>query len=258
MPGIAAARRDRNLFRIVGFVVTAASHETTGSQMRQIATLEIAPRSGLAERCQRTEDQLRIVGFQTFVVEAQRRQVARLEGLEHDIGFRRQPPEQRPPALGLQVQCDAALGGVVVPERQAAVAMRLIVEKRADGPGFRTRRRFDLDHISAQIGHQLPGELALFIRQLEHSKPVQRARPDRIRLRRYGGRLRRRHGDILPRAVGRNRIDIVEAVHLFRPEDIVLDSFDDFFMAQAEQAFQHLLRMLADEGRRAMVRHRCG
>ena len=50
VPGIAATRGDRNLLRIVCFIVTATAHETAGGQMRQVTALEIAPRPRLAER----------------------------------------------------------------------------------------------------------------------------------------------------------------------------------------------------------------
>ena len=90
-------------------------------------------------------------------------QITWLESLEHNVCVRRQLSEQHPTVFGLQVQRDTTLGCIVVPEGQATISMWMIIEERPNGPRARTCWRLDLDHVGAQVSHQLAGELALFV-----------------------------------------------------------------------------------------------
>ena len=53
--------------------------------------------------------------------------------------------------------------------------MRNVVEERPNLPALLPAGRFDLDHIGPEIAQQLAAELALFIRQFEHSQSRQRS-----------------------------------------------------------------------------------
>ena len=84
--------------------------------------------------------------------------------------------EQLAPVRGFQIEGDAAFGRVVVPERQAALRVRDVVEERPDMAAALAAGRFDLDHIGAEVAEQLAAELALFVRELQDPQACQRAR----------------------------------------------------------------------------------
>ena len=182
VPGIAAARRDRRRVRHVRLVIAGRRHFATRRHVQQVAREVIAPRAGLAEWGQRA-DQPGVVFPQRFVSEPDRGQEAGPEGFDDDIRRRRQAAEQRAAIGGLKAQRDAALRGVVVPERQAALGMRHVVDKRPDMAARLAARRLDLDHVGPEIAEQFAAELARLVRQLQHPQAGQRARqvPDRPR-----------------------------------------------------------------------------
>ena len=74
----------------------------------------------------------------------------------------------------LEIERDAALRGVVVPERAGCdrdAARRRGTARR----GARlAARRLDLDHVGAEIAEQLAAELALLVGQLQHAQAGQR------------------------------------------------------------------------------------
>ena len=108
--------------------------------VQQVAGEIVAPRAGLAERGQRAHDQAGSSVAQVLVTEPERRQKARPEGFDDDIRRCRQTAEQSGPVGGLDIERDAAFRRVVVPERQAALRVRDVVEKRAKLPAGRCRR----------------------------------------------------------------------------------------------------------------------
>ena len=80
------------------------------------------------------------------------------------------------PVGGFQIEGDAALGRVVVPEGQAALRVRDVVEEWPDMAAALAAGGFDLDHIGPEVAEQLAAELAGFIRELQDSQACQRAR----------------------------------------------------------------------------------
>ncbi len=174
VPGIAAAGRNGRRVRYIGIVVAGRRHFAARRHVQQITGEKVAPRPGLAERGQRAHNQARVLLAQGFVAEPERRQKARRQGFEDDIRRFRQPPEQRGAVGGFDIECDAAFGRVVVPERQAAVGVWNIVEKRPELAARRTAGRLDLDHVGAEIAEQFAAELTGFVRQFENTQAGQR------------------------------------------------------------------------------------
>src|SRR5262245_21599051 len=101
--------------------------------------------------------------------------MARRERLQDDICCRRQTPKKLSAVLNAEVEGHAALGGVVVPERQTAVLVWDIVEKGPHAARGLAAERLDLDDIGAQITEQLAAELSLLIGQLQNSQSCKRA-----------------------------------------------------------------------------------
>ncbi len=117
---------------------------------------------------------------QRVVTEPEGFQEARPEGFQNDVRCRRQTTEQLAPVGGFQIEGDAALGRVVVPEGQAALRVGDVVEERPHLATGLAAEGFDLDHISPEIAEQLAAELAGFIRELQDSEAGERARQIRI------------------------------------------------------------------------------
>ena len=63
-----------------------------------------------------------------------------------------------------------------MPERQAAFPVGNIVHERTETATGFSARRFDLDHVGAQVGQQLAAKLALLVADFQHAQAVQRAR----------------------------------------------------------------------------------
>jgi hypothetical protein len=74
--------------------------------------------------------------------------------------------------FGIEIENDAPLAKIVVPEMQATVGMRIIVVKRTVAPGFFSTKRFYLDNVRTQTRKNLPAVLAKFVRQLDHADAV--------------------------------------------------------------------------------------
>ena len=128
----------------------------------------IPPGAGLAERRQRAHDQPGI-----FLLEAirspepsdARKPGRNVSSMTSAVAARRR--NSCAPISGFQIEGNAALGRVVVPERQAAVRMRDVVEKRPDMPAALAAGGFDLDHVGPKVAEQLAAELALFIGEFQ-------------------------------------------------------------------------------------------
>ena len=81
-------------------------------------------------------------------------------------------------AIGVrrEVEGDAALAGVVVPEVERAVGVLDVLVERADAPLGHAARRLHLHHVRAEVGHELAAPLAELVRELEHAHAGERAR----------------------------------------------------------------------------------
>ena len=79
---------------------------------------------------------------------------------EHVGGGEQVDPDRSAAVVALEVDDDAALAAVVVPEGEAAIGVGLIVDVRADVPRGRALGRLDLDHLGAEVDELQPGHLA--------------------------------------------------------------------------------------------------
>src|SRR5215472_14782302 len=96
--------------------------------------------------------------------------------LENDIGGSCQTPKEVAAISGFEVERDAALRRVVVPERQAPLRVRAIVEEGADMAAWLAAWRLDLDDIGTQITQQFTAELACLVGQFQNPNLGQRTR----------------------------------------------------------------------------------
>jgi hypothetical protein len=92
---------------------------------------------------------------QLFVAQATRREVSGREVLEHDVRREREAPREGPPLVGLQVEDDGALRGVVHPELEAGVDALFIAEVGRRVPLPAAPGGLDLDDVGAEVGEQL-------------------------------------------------------------------------------------------------------
>ena len=91
------------------------------------------------------------------------------EGLQDHVRRRYQSLEQVLALSGLQAEGNAPLGGVVMPEKEAALTMGGVLQERPHGPGVVPAGRLYLDDLGAQVGHELAAEVALLVGQLQDS-----------------------------------------------------------------------------------------
>src|SRR5262249_13142538 len=98
------------------------------------------------------------------------------KGLQYDIRGCRQTPEKLMAVGSLEIERDAAFGGVVIPEGERAFRVRNVVEKRPDTAAGLAPGRGDLDNIGTEIAEELAAKLALFICELENSQASERGR----------------------------------------------------------------------------------
>ena len=94
-----------------------------------------------------------IVGPQSLMIEPNGRHISWRETFQYYIRCRGEPTKQCPPILIFKVQGHAAFGGVVVPEGETAVTVRLIVEEWSYSPCSLARRWFDFNHVGTKVGH---------------------------------------------------------------------------------------------------------
>src|SRR5207302_4869410 len=73
------------------------------------------------------------------------------------------------------VERDAALAGVVVPEVEAALGMRILAGVRADAARRTAFGRLDLDDVRAHVGEQFAAPLAVLIGEFDDADAVERA-----------------------------------------------------------------------------------
>jgi hypothetical protein len=135
-------------------------HDAAHALDHEIVARTLRIGAGLAEAGDRAINELRIDGFQAFIVEAVFLEASDLEVLHHDIGFGGQIAQQLL-AFGLRhVDGDrllAAIGGEVI-GRIAARSIRIGDEGRAPASRIVTfAGLFDLDHLGPEIGEDLGG-----------------------------------------------------------------------------------------------------
>ena len=93
---------------------------------------KVAIRAGLSERRDRTQHQRGILAMENVPAKPELVDRARREALDHDVGGARELKQNVGAARMLEVERQRSLVEIVEPEKQAAVAMRQVVEERAD------------------------------------------------------------------------------------------------------------------------------
>jgi hypothetical protein len=155
--------------------VAGEREHTTHRQGDQVRRKVVRVRPPAPERGDRAVNQPRIELAQLGFVRQQAPGLGRREALHQHVGRRQQPPKDRLPVLRREVEGEAALARVVVPEVERAILVRLVVEGRR-----RTRRRagrrLDPDHVRAKVRQQLRRVLAELTREVQHTNVVQRGR----------------------------------------------------------------------------------
>ena len=170
---VSPAAHRRNLM----VIIAAAPHRPPERQRRQVAALIVPVRPLLSERRYRDHHQRRIDGAQLLVSQPQRPHIPDPLAIHYHVRRRRQILEYPPPPLALQVESDAPLAGVVVPEEQAPVPARLILVERLVAPRRVARRRLHLDYVRAHVRQRLPAPRPYLPADLQHPNIVQNAIP---------------------------------------------------------------------------------
>jgi hypothetical protein len=111
------------------------------------------------------------------VIEPEGRQEAGPEGFQNDVRCRRQAPEKLAAVSSVQIEGDATLGRVVIPEGRTALRVGDVIEERPNMAGGLATGGFDLDNIGPEIAEKLAAELAGLIRELQDSQAQQRDKP---------------------------------------------------------------------------------
>ena len=154
-------------------VVTAVHHDAAQRQMNEIAAFEIGPRAGIPERADPQIDQSRIGRSQSFEGEVSVCKIPPRTRIQHDVGCGREPQERLLPVGLVEIDDDAALAEVVVPEMQALLRRRHIPAERPDSPRRFAFRRLDLYDVGAQACEHPAGILSRLVGKLEHSDAVE-------------------------------------------------------------------------------------
>ena len=128
----------------------------------------VPPGAVLTEWRDGAHDQAGIILRKRFVAQTETGQVPGWEAFQHQPGSGGKLAEDLP-AFGLgDIKSHAPFGGVVVPEIETSLWVRLVIQKRPDISGLLAAGRFDLYHVGAQVGHQFAAELGMLARQFQH------------------------------------------------------------------------------------------
>ena len=100
------------------------------------------------------------------MAQAQSWEVSGRVGLQEHVSCRHQAEEESLALRRFEIKGNAALGGIIVPEVEAALRMRNVIEERAYRAGVLPAGRLDLDDVGTKVCHQFAAELALLVRKL--------------------------------------------------------------------------------------------
>ncbi len=95
--------------------------------------------------------------------------------VDQNGGLADQPAQNVRALAGLEVERDAALGEIVMPEIKTAIGMRLVVVKGSDFARRTAAGRLDLDNVGSGAGEELAAELAFLIAQFKHANVEQKS-----------------------------------------------------------------------------------
>src|SRR5215471_5571167 len=114
--------------------------------------------------------------------------------------------------------------------------MRSVTVERSDAPLLAALRRFQLDHIGAEVAQQLARPLPFYVAELQDTQAPQGAMTTRCRLGEDAPYWRRN-------ALGDGGIDCLEQVrferNLFRPERPVVVPFSQQLPRQPQRVAKH-------------------
>ncbi len=153
-------------------VVATVHHDAAQRQMNEIAALEVGPRAGIAERADPQTDQPWIGRTQPVEGEVPVGKIPARARIQHDVGGGRELQERLLPVRLVEIDDDAALAEVVVPEMQALLRRRHIPR---NGPMRRVASPsggLGLDGVGAQAGEHPTGVFACLVGKLEHPDAV--------------------------------------------------------------------------------------
>ena len=136
----------------------------------------IAIWTGLSERRNRAQHERWILPMQNFPAKPELVHRAGSEALDNDVGAARELKQDVGAARMLEVQRQRALVEIVEPEKEAAIAMRQIVEEGADAASVVAVGRLDLDNVGAHVAQDSRAELCAMSRQVEDAQARERAR----------------------------------------------------------------------------------
>ena len=116
----------------------------------------------------------RVAAGQRLRRQAQPRGLFGPERVQQHVGIAEQRLQPRPPLGRRDVQAAAALGAVEEDEEAAALRVRLVAGKRSVGAERIASRRFDLDHLGAEVAEELAGVgQRLALADLDDAQPVE-------------------------------------------------------------------------------------
>ena len=141
--------------------------------MDEVRTLIAGPGPIVPEGADPYPDESRIGGHDGVPVDSCAAEIARRGGLEEDIGRAQQVRQLLPARFFGEVGCQAPLPEVVVPEMEAAVRVRLVVEEGTDRAGTIPTWRLHLDDVGAEARQHLARVLTLFVGQFDDADAVQ-------------------------------------------------------------------------------------
>ncbi len=154
----------------------------------EILGLVEAVRPGLPEGRDAGHDQARSAAREIRIGETALRHQAGPFAFDDKIGFRHERTKVVLAVRRIEIERDAALADVLVNELERSIRPGLPVDERRPMARRRAARRLDQDHISTQIGEQLPGVSAAEAGHFDDAEALKRGRWASIAVRDRGHR----------------------------------------------------------------------
>ena len=157
-------------------VAVAGQREQPARRLdRQVRRRRVRVRSALPERRDRGVDQRRVERAQILVAQSEAGEAPRLERLQQDIRAFGERTQLRLPPGGREVEGDAALAAAVrgPVERAVRVALAAVLEGR-HAARVAALGRLDLEHLGAEVGQDVAGDLAACGRQVQDADAGER------------------------------------------------------------------------------------
>src|SRR5208282_5564445 len=149
-------------------------HATERSQHGVVGD-KVAIWPGLAEGRDRAQHERGILAMQNLPAQPEPVESAGSEALDNDVGTARELQKDVRAARMVEVERERALVEIVEPEKQTAVAMRQVVEERADASRVVAGGRLDLNDVGAHVREESRAELCAMPTQVQHPQSRERA-----------------------------------------------------------------------------------